>query len=74
METKRILFICSANRLRSPTAEAVFSNWPGIEVASAGLDNRAEEPVGPDILDWADLIFVMEKTHRSRLSQNSALI
>jgi len=66
---KHILFICSRNRLRSPTAEQVFSSWEGIEVASAGLDNDAETPVSPELLRWADLIFVMERAHRTRLSR-----
>ena len=66
---KHILFICSQNRLRSPTAEQVFSSWEGIEVASAGLNNDAENPIGPELLRWADLIFVMERAHRTRLSK-----
>jgi predicted protein tyrosine phosphatase len=33
----RVLFVCSRNRLRSPTAEQHFSNWPGLEVTSPGL-------------------------------------
>jgi len=66
---KHILFICSQNRLRSPTAEQVFSSWEGIEVASAGLNNDADTPVTTEILRWADLIFVMEKAHRSKLSK-----
>lgn len=66
---KHILFICSQNRLRSPTAEQVFSSWEGIEVASAGLNNDAENPVSPELLRWADLIFVMERAHRTRLSK-----
>lgn len=32
----RVLFVCSRNRRRSPTAEHVFRNVPGIETASAG--------------------------------------
>ena len=32
-----LLFLCSRNRLRSPTAEQVFAAWPGVETASAGL-------------------------------------
>ena len=64
-----MLFVCSQNRLRSPTAEHVFASWPGIEVASAGLNHHADTPVSPDILQWADLIFVMEKAHRNRLSR-----
>ena len=66
---KRVLFICSQNRLRSPTAEQLFSSWPGIEVASAGLNHDAENPVTPELLTWADLIYVMEKAHRNRLSR-----
>ncbi len=64
-----VLFICSQNRLRSPTAEQVFSDWPGIEVASAGLNHDAEVVVSGELLEWADLVFVMEKAHRNRLSK-----
>lgn len=60
-----MLFICSQNRLRSPTAERLFSNRPGFEVASAGLNPDAETPVCSELLEWADIIFVMERTHRS---------
>jgi predicted protein tyrosine phosphatase len=63
------LFICSQNRLRSPTAEQVFASWGGIDVASAGLNSDADNPVTPELLKWADLVFVMEKTHRTKLSK-----
>jgi predicted protein tyrosine phosphatase len=66
--TLNVLFICSQNRLRSPTAEQVFADWPGIETQSAGLGNDADIPVTPELLAWSDLIFVMEKVHRSKLS------
>ena len=65
---RNVLFICTQNRLRSPTAEQVFAEWPGVETASAGLGNDAEAPVSPELLAWADMIFVMEKAHRNRLS------
>ena len=65
---RNVLFICSQNRLRSPTAEQVFADWPGIKTSSAGLNHGAENPLTPELLQWADLIFVMEKTHRSKLS------
>ena len=57
---RHVLFICTQNRLRSPTAEQVFADWPGIETASAGLGNDAEVPVSPELLAWADIVFVME--------------
>ena len=62
-----MLFVCSQNRLRSPTAEQVFADWPGLEVSSAGLNDGADNPVTPELLAWADVIFVMEKAHRTRL-------
>lgn len=64
-----VLFICSQNRLRSPTAERVFSGVEGLETASAGLNNDAETTVTGDLLEWADVIFVMEQKHRSRLNK-----
>jgi predicted protein tyrosine phosphatase len=66
---KKLLFICSQNRLRSPTAEAVFSEYEGFEVDSAGLDRDAEMPLCSEAIEWADIIFVMEKSHRSKLSK-----
>jgi predicted protein tyrosine phosphatase len=65
---RHVLFVCSRNQLRSPTAEKVFSVWPETEVASAGLDLAADVSVTPELLLWADLIFVMEKIHRKKLS------
>lgn len=64
----RALFICSQNRLRSPTAEQVFASWPGIETDSAGLGGDATVPLSSEQLAWADIIFVMERAHRNRLS------
>ncbi|MEB2845577.1 low molecular weight protein tyrosine phosphatase family protein [Endobacterium cereale] len=64
---KNVLFVCSQNKLRSPTAEQAFSDWPGIETASAGTNNDAENPLSSELVEWADIIFVMERTHRTKL-------
>jgi predicted protein tyrosine phosphatase len=69
MATVNVLFLCSRNRLRSPTAEQIFASWPGIEVASAGLSSDAEVPLDGAQVQWAELIFVMEKSHRSKLQK-----
>lgn len=66
---RRILFVCSQNRLRSPTAEAVFADHPNVEVDSAGLNHDAEVPLSPEQVQWADLIFVMEKSQRNKLTE-----
>ena len=56
--------------MRSPTAEAVFCEYDGLEVESAGLDYYAEVPVSTEMIEWADMIFVMEKSHRNKLAKN----
>ncbi|RYG91653.1 MAG: phosphotyrosine protein phosphatase [Alphaproteobacteria bacterium] len=66
---RNVLFICSRNRLRSPTAEQVFAGREGIETDSAGLAPDAETVLTSDQVHWADVIFVMEKSHRSKLTQ-----
>lgn len=66
---RRVLFICSRNRLRSPTAEHVFGRLLDFETDSAGLAPDADFPLSSDQVEWADLIFVMEKRHRSQLNR-----
>lgn len=62
-----VLFVCSQNRLRSPTAEQVFASHPGVQCASAGTNHRADNPLTPELIEWAELIFVMEKAHRDKV-------
>lgn len=64
-----LLFVCSENRLRSPTGEIVFSDYDGIFAIGAGTNSDAETPVSGDLIEWADIIFVMEKTHRSKVAK-----
>jgi predicted protein tyrosine phosphatase len=66
---KRFLFVCSQNRLRSPTAEQVFSARGDIEVSSAGTNNDAENPLTDELIQWADFIVVMEKSHRNKVQK-----
>lgn len=65
--TLNILFVCSRNQWRSPTAERLFSGYPGISVRSAGTSPNARKHVSVDDVRWADLILVMEEKHKSRL-------
>lgn len=66
---QKILFICSQNKLRSPTAEQVFSEMPGLDVLSAGTNNDAVTPLSSELVEWADKIFVMENMHREKLQK-----
>jgi predicted protein tyrosine phosphatase len=65
---KHLLFICGANKLRSPTAEHIFSTWPDVETDSAGLNSISEQQISSEQIEWADIIFVMEKSQRSKVS------
>ena len=65
----KVLFICSRNRLRSLTAETIFAKVPGIQVRSAGTQPDARIVVSDGHIGWADVIFVMERSHAARLQQ-----
>lgn len=62
-----VLFICSRNQWRSPTAEQVWRRHPALSVRSAGTSPNARRHVCAQDLQWADTIFVMEEKHKSRL-------
>ena len=48
-------------------ARAVFSQWPGVKTASAG-NPFADVLLSAELLAWADIVFVMERAHRAKLT------
>jgi predicted protein tyrosine phosphatase len=58
-----LLFICSKNQWRSPTAELLFKNHPTHQARSAGTSGKARIRVNQKMIDWADVIFLMERKH-----------
>ncbi|MEG3859430.1 hypothetical protein [Microcoleus sp. herbarium12] len=67
MDKIKILFVCSQNKWRSLTAENICEKISGYSVRSAGTEKGARIRVTEGLLGWADLIFVMEQKHGSRL-------
>ena len=63
----KLLFVCSRNRRRSLTAEKMMEGMPGYEVRSAGTQPEARIVITEGHIGWADIIFVMEKSHLNRL-------
>jgi predicted protein tyrosine phosphatase len=59
--------VCGGNRFRSPTAEQIFADHPGLEVSSAGTRHDADNPLTSELMEWADAIFVMERRHGKQL-------
>lgn len=64
---RKLLFICSRNRRRSLTAEKMFAGFPGYQVRSAGTQPDSRIVVTEGHIGWADVIFVMEKSHINRM-------
>ena len=64
----RVLFVCHYNRRRSATAERFFSKDPSLDVRSAGTSPEAMVQVNTRMLDWADLVFVMDDEQQASLA------
>jgi predicted protein tyrosine phosphatase len=64
-----LLFVCSKNKLRSPTGEEIFSNYKGIQAIGCGTNTDAATPLSGDLIEWADIIFPMEKKHQNKISK-----
>jgi predicted protein tyrosine phosphatase len=64
---KRVLFVCSRNRLRSPTAERIFADSERFEVRSRGLSASATRRLSGGDVTWAEVIFVMEQDQKKQL-------
>jgi predicted protein tyrosine phosphatase len=65
----KLLFVCSRNRWRSPTAESLFKNHPRYDARSAGTSNSARIRVTDCHLGWANIIFCMERKHAELLRE-----
>ncbi|MEB0262563.1 MULTISPECIES: protein tyrosine phosphatase [unclassified Mucilaginibacter] len=64
-----LLFICSKNQWRSPTAELLFKGHQLHNARSAGTSDKARIKLNQKLVDWADVIFVMEYKHRDIIRQ-----
>ncbi len=68
-ERPNILVVCGRNKKRSRTAEYLFKNDNRFNIRSAGLSPKSDRKISENDLNWADLVFVMEKEHRSRIRE-----
>lgn len=68
-EHKRVLCVCSAGLLRSPTAAFVLAMDHGFNTRAAGVvAEYALIPVDQALMMWADEIVCMEKSHETELN------
>ena len=68
-EKLKILFVCTANRMRSKTAEEIYKNDERFIVKSAGVADFADVPLSLELLNWADYVVVMEEEHIERIRE-----
>jgi predicted protein tyrosine phosphatase len=68
MHKTKLLFVCTGNRDRSPTAEELFRNSKDYEARSAGTSIFAVRRVTQELIDWADKIFVMSELEDGHLT------
>ena len=66
-ESLNVLFICSMNKWRSPTAERIYSRRHLVNTRSAGTSRKARRHVSLHDIKWADVVIVMERKHKQRL-------
>jgi predicted protein tyrosine phosphatase len=67
---EKILFVCARNKIRSLTAERLFSGSPRYDVKSRGLSKESRVRLTASDLAWADRVFVMEKNHKNRITSD----
>ena len=63
----KVLFVCSRNKRRSLTAEKIFKKSDVYQARSAGTENGSRAKITEGLINWADIIYVMEKKHRARI-------
>ena len=66
-KAKKVLCVCSAGLLRSPTAAYILNREFGYNTRAAGVGDYALIPVSYPLLAWADEIVVMEQPHKTFL-------
>jgi predicted protein tyrosine phosphatase len=71
-EAVRVLFVCRLNQRRSATAERVFCKDPSLDVRSAGTDPDARVRINGRMLEWADVVFVMDHAQTDALTRQFA--
>src|SRR5262245_38454911 len=58
---RRVLFVCEGNIHRSPTAERMYADAPGLRARSGGLSHLARTQVTEELLECADVVVVRDK-------------
>lgn len=73
----KFLFVCSANKQRSRTAEDLFQElFPNLEFDSGGTNHKicfkeGTTPLSEEQVEWADRVYAMEEKHRGIINKHT---
>lgn len=68
-DMQKTLFVCAQNKIRSYTAEKMFDGSQRYHIRSRGVAKDARIKLTEGDIGWADIIFVMEKNHKNRITK-----
>jgi len=74
---KNILFVCSANKQRSKTAEDYFAaKYINYYFDSVGTNQKICNKEGTNFITeehliWADIVYVMEQRHKKQINEHT---
>ena len=57
---KRVLFVCTQNKVRSLTAEHLYRGRPDLEVKSCGTATFAKNQLTAELLGWSEVVFFFD--------------
>jgi len=66
----KLLFVCSRNQWRSPTAEKAYQKDPRVDARSRGTARGAVRSLTAGDLQWADMVLVMEQKHQRYITSH----
>lgn len=67
---RRVLFVCTQNKVRSLTAEHLYRVRPDLEVKSCGTATFAKNQLSKDLLNWAEAVFTFDESQMEVIAKN----
>lgn len=71
---RRVLFVCTQNKVRSLTAEHLYRVRPDLEVKSCGTATFAKNQLSKELLDWAEAVFTFDESQMEAIEKNFASV
>jgi len=67
---RRVLFVCTQNKVRSLTAEHLYRDRPDLDVKSCGTATFAKNRLSKELLKWAEVVFTFDDTQTEAITKN----